>query len=267
MRRGISISLLAIIAMLFVAAIANRGCDPWTVLYGLEPQRIGPKQSTNLPKTSVSAGAYDYLLLPSYENSPYAIHVRLPHEYLLHPENQREPIVTYSFSTKMYYPDMSGIGNSKNERYRKCKGYCEGYVSTQIKAVIPSNEGNRRYLARLYKDRDAQKPYIVYQKLAPIYGFDEHFTFTYPMQKPGGLHEYFIKKHQSGEPELILQCQPNAPSPACGAWVRLKESPELQIWIHFGMHLLPEWEKVLASMDKKISEWVVKRYELSAANP
>lgn len=265
MARTVFFSVLAIVALLVVTAIASRGCDPWAVLYGLEPQRIAPKKSKDLPKVPAASDAYDYLLLPSYENSPYAIHVRLPHEYVLHPEDRRDVSVTYSFSTKMYYPDMSGIGHPKNERYRKCNGYCEGYVSTQIKAVIPSNEGNRRHLARLYKDRDSQKPYVVYKKLMARYGFDEHFMFVYPMQKPGGEHEYFVKKSRSGEPELILKCSPNVPSPACGAWVLLKDVPELQIWIHFGMHLLPEWEKVLAAMDKKISGWVIKKYELSEA--
>lgn len=261
LRRIFQFALLAAL-VLGTAILLVGSCNPWRLLYGLEPSRIAPRMPFHLPKTPLVAGANNYLLLPKYENSPFALEIHLPFEYVLPPNRFEKLAVTYSFSTSMYYPEMTGATNPKNERLRNCVGYCEGYISTLVKAVEPSNEGNKRTLARLYADRDAHKPAVVYEALEPLYGFDEHFVFTYPMQTPPGRHEFFVKK-VNGDPKLIFQCSPSAPSPACSAYVASPTTPEIEVWVNFGMHLLPEWQKILQSMDRKIGEWFSRKHDLS----
>lgn len=260
LRRIFKFSLLA--ALVLGTAIFLVGSfNPWRLLYGLEPSRITPRMPSNVPRIPLVVGTNNYLLLPKYENSPFALEIHLPFEYVL-PSNRFEKLaVTYSFSTSMYYPEMTGAANPKNERLRNCVGYCEGYISTLVRAVEPNNEGNKRSLARLYADRDAKKPAVVFETLEPLYGFDEHFAFSYPMHKPPGRHEFFIKKI-SGDPRLILQCDPNAQSPACSAYVASPTTPEIEVWVSFGMHLLPEWQEILQSMDRKIGEWFSGKHDL-----
>lgn len=260
--------LLATPLIIIFCIFLLRGCNPWSILYGLEPARIGPKTSKALPKVSITPGGTHFLLVPFYENNSFALHIKLPDEYVLGPKEQSKAIVSYSFSTKMNYPDMSGIANPKNAYLRDCLGYCNGYVSTYIKAVAPKHNGEVLFLKRLYRDRDSNKPYIVYKPLPAIYGFDEHFSFTYPKQNPpANIYEFFIKKLPTGEPEFIFECKPKNPSPACSVYFHVKKVPELLIWANFGYQLLPEWKPLLAAIDSRVSEWVVKKYDLQTKNP
>lgn len=257
--------VIVFVIFLLVVVISLLGsCNPWK----LEPSRVGPRITSNLPKITPTPNATNYLLLPQYENNLFALHISLPDEYI-HPSNRTSEVLTsYSFHSTMYYPEMTGVSNPKNEHLRNCRGYCEGYVSALIEAVIPGNERNIRQLASLYKDQFGSNPAVLYKPLSPVYGFEEHFVFSYPMiEKKFGDHssttEYFIKRHLNGEPEFIIECLPYVPSPGCQGRIKLALHPEIEVWIGFGMHLLPEWQNLVDALDQRISKWSPTKYDLT----
>lgn len=247
---------IAVIVLLVVCVFLFASFSP----YRLDPSRMGPRKPASLPTITKTKNAKNYLLFPKHENSQFAVHISKPNEYI-HPSNRTsDVIIADGFNVQMYYPDMTGTANPKNERLNSCLGWCEGKLSALIEASLPENERNKRQLARLYKDREQKNPAVVYKPLAPAYGFDEHFMFSFPMAEErlgsrGSTKEYFVKNDEDGEPQYIIDCNPYTPSPSCSTNLRLKAFPELTAWLSFGMQLLPEWQNLLDSFEKRVLQW------------
>lgn len=260
----LTLGTLVILGVALFSVLRNWVNNP----YGLEPERLRPKEDETLPPIVAVRNAKNYLLYPAHDKNSYVIHLALPNHYIHESNTTSQILKSYSVSASMYYPELNGKFHPDNANLPNCNGYCSGYV----RAVIEPNQDtthvmNARVLERVGLDRQQANPLLKFEDLDPEFGIDEHFQIRYPAIEAkskgtkGSTEEYLIKRDGNGEVEYVFECSPYAPSPACGVRFNLSSRPELVVDIRFGRDLMPHWQNIIHSVDAKIGSWGPTRIE------
>ena len=170
----------------------------------------------------------------------------------------------------MFYPELNGKFHPSNANLPECNGYCGGYLRAYIgSAQNDAQIQNNIMLERLHRDRVHKDPLRKYKALENEFGLDNHFQISFPVieEKSGGkkyaTKEYLLKKDKDGNVTYLFRCSPYVPSPSCKVKFNLSTVPDLLVEISFGRHLMRDWEKVILSVDEKISSWGPSKLQIN----
>lgn len=262
--------LISLGSLIFLIAVLMVAFFTWMKNpYGLEPERLGPKENEALPEISIEPDSKNYLLYEGYDHNLYTIHLALPNHYIHESNTTNRISKSYSVSVTMYYPNMNGKFHPDNEHIPKCNGWCGGHIRASIKpASKKAREINERKIQRLAQERKERSHLRYYQNLEQEFGLDNHFQVRYPVleKKSNGkkiyTDEYFIKYTDDGSAKYLFQCSPYMPSPSCSVKFNLYSIPELLVDIKFNRSLMDEWESIIRMTDDRISSWKLKKISL-----
>lgn len=237
--------------------------------YGLEEARVKPKGEETFSNFVPEPNSKNILLLQHYEKNSFAIYLPVPNHYI-HSSNYTSRVKkAYGYPVYMYYPGLNGKFHPSNKNLPKCKGYCNGYISTSMKASsISAVSQNKNKLERIKADREKQNSLHNYSDLRGIHGLNNRIEISYPMieNKNGGkkhqTKEYLYSLDDVGEVKYFFECRPYTPSPSCNTKFNHSAIPELIIDIRFAQDLMPEWRNIIQSIDMKISSWGPQKLEV-----
>lgn len=240
-----------------------------------EPERIRPQNKIAMPAIQTVPEAVDFLFESGgREHNPgptySVVHVRIPKAAYFVKDAPSGPFRSYGTHFTMFYPDFSGLGDSKNS---VCSpegkmasgqfGWCKDEMTVSL-----------GYTRRSFESVEYG---LLLSGLANGYLIPLQETVTYPgLELVGGddiatsnrfyetRRKYYLSRNLvSGKPEFVIQCSEYVRSPNCETHIGSIRSPHIRIGIIFAAPLMPKWKDVIERTRDKVDSMIVKTYELT----
>ena len=254
-----------------LAVCGHAIADPLLSLTPLEPERVHPSMSVELPDFPAKPGTKRFVIfnnvLPAGRPGK-ALFLRVPREYA--GEDSREPARTWGLNLLVHYPDMTGSGNPKNKgALGVCAGGCPGEMLISIYNEIGSDMfGPEIRFASL--EKDLHNPAFVHTRYSEVKS--EKFTRvvneehgTDPKNVSNAL--YFIEKRSDGSVQFFARCSYNTKVHLCVAYAASPDVVGVEVQYTFHLEEVDDSERIQSTVLGFVQRLIVGVFDYGTKGP